>query len=135
MSDKPERELLASHDDFEAAIERERRDRDMLLVKLLVTNLPIISAQFGHEQGEEVLAEIAQRISALTHIQLAAQASPVIFEVIAEDASNPMRFINLVKDVITAINTSGRFRFLVGAPSLRQARPLQWRKTKRGRKR
>ncbi len=113
-SQQPESEL-ASQQDFVDTIGSLSPERDLLLVMLLVTNLPVINVQFGMEQGEEVLDEVASRIGALHHTRLTARISPVLFGVIAEDESNPIRFLKTVRDVITDINFSGRFRFLIEA--------------------
>jgi hypothetical protein len=58
-------EELATQQDFVDKIDELSPERDLLLVMLLVTNLPIINAQFGMAQGEEVLAEVASESHAL----------------------------------------------------------------------
>ena len=108
-------EELATQQDFVDKIDELSPERDLLLVMLLVTNLPIINAQFGMAQGEEVLAEVASGVSRVRHITLASRISPVLFGVIAEDESNPTRFLKSIRDVISDINSSGRFRFLLEA--------------------
>jgi EAL domain-containing protein (putative c-di-GMP-specific phosphodiesterase class I)/GGDEF domain-containing protein len=131
-SQQPESEL-ASQQDFVDAIAKLSPGRDLLLVKLLVTNLPIINSQFGEKHGDEVLGDIAARISDLPHAQLVAQISPVLYGVIAEDESKPSHFLKSIREIITDINASGRFRFLVetsiGAvvtDHRAKATPLDW---------
>jgi len=106
---------LATQQDFIDAIGELSTQRDLLLVMVLVTNLPIINVQFGHDHGEQVLADVSSRIAGLRHAQLAAQISPVLFAVIAEDESNPTRFLKTIRDVISDVNSSGKFRFLIEA--------------------
>jgi EAL domain-containing protein (putative c-di-GMP-specific phosphodiesterase class I)/GGDEF domain-containing protein len=106
---------LATQQDFIDAIGELSPQRDLLLVMVLVTNLPIINVQFGDDQGAQVLADVSSRMAGLRHALLAAQISPVLFAVIAEDESNPSRFLKTIRDVITDVNSSGRFRFLIEA--------------------
>ena len=106
---------LATQQDFIDAIGELSPQRDLLLVMVLFTNLPIINVQFGDDHGAQVLADLSSRMAGLRHARLAAQISPVLFAVIAEDESNPSRFLKTIRDVITDVNSSGRFRFLIEA--------------------
>jgi EAL domain-containing protein (putative c-di-GMP-specific phosphodiesterase class I)/GGDEF domain-containing protein len=106
---------LATQQDFIDAIGELSPQRDLLLVMVLFTNLPIINVQFGDDHGAQVLADVSSRMAGLRHARLAAQISPVLFAVIAEDESNPSRFLKTIRDVITDVNSSGRFRFLIEA--------------------
>ena len=106
---------LATQQDFIDAIGELSPQRDLLLVMVLVTNLPIINVQFGDDHGAQVLADVSSRMAGLRHARLAAQISPVLFAVIAEDESNSSRFLKTIRDVITDVNSSGRFRFLIEA--------------------
>jgi EAL domain-containing protein (putative c-di-GMP-specific phosphodiesterase class I)/GGDEF domain-containing protein len=106
---------LATQQDFIDAIGELSPQRDLLLVMVLVTNLPIINVQFGDDHGAQVLADVSSRMAGLRHARLAAQISPVLFAVIAEDESNPSRFLKTIRNVITDVNSSGRFRFLIEA--------------------
>ena len=106
---------LSAQADFDAVVTQLSPTEDLLLVKIMLTNLPIINAHFGDDEGLAVQQDIAARIAALPHTQLVATLSPVLFGLIAEDASNPERFIHMVKEVITEINISGIYRFLIEA--------------------
>lgn len=115
MTDKENATSLATNEDLVETIRKLSPDRDLLMVMMLITNAPIINVQFGHDHGESVLEAVAARVAGLRHTLLAARISPVLFCVIAEDVSNPTRFLKTVQEVVADINSSGRFRFIIEA--------------------
>jgi len=115
MTDKENATSLATNEDLVETIRKLSPERDLLMVMMLITNAPIINVQFGHDHGESVLETVAARVAGLRHTLLAARISPVLFCVIAEDVSNPTRFLKTVQEVVADINSSGRFRFIIEA--------------------
>lgn len=106
---------LPSHEDFNSTIARLSRTEDLLLVKLLLTNLPVISAQFGADEARDLERDITARVAGLEHTQLVSGMSPALYGFIAEDSSRPENFIYSVQQIITDINISGSYRFLIEA--------------------
>lgn len=98
---------------FTAEIEERSQKEDLLLVKMLVTNMPIIEAEFGEELAAQALAELGQSLSRITNIASVEQVSRVLFAVRAFDVSNPLNFIRQVKSLIADVNISGHYRFLL----------------------
>ena len=115
MTDKEKATSLATNEDLVETIRKLSPERDLLMEKMQITNAPIINVQFGHDHSESVLETVAARVAGLRHTLLAARISPVLFCVIAEDVSNPTRFLKTVQEVVADINSSGRFRFIIEA--------------------
>lgn len=87
--------------------------QDLLLVKVLLINIPIVEVEFGHEQREAAIFELSKRLSELAGTAEVVRISSVLFSIRASDASNPLNFIRQVKAMIAEINVSGKFRFLL----------------------
>lgn len=87
--------------------------QDLLLVKVLLINIPIVEVEFGQEQRELAIAELSKKLSELVGVAEVIRVSAVLFSIRALDASNPIFFISQVKAVVAEINVSGRFRFLL----------------------
>jgi EAL domain-containing protein (putative c-di-GMP-specific phosphodiesterase class I) len=90
-------------------------NQDLLLVKLLITNYPIIELEYGEELAQQAIDELVSsftRINAISHIE---RVSKTIFSIRALDASNPKSFIRQIKILVAEINVSGKYRFLLEA--------------------
>jgi EAL domain-containing protein (putative c-di-GMP-specific phosphodiesterase class I) len=90
-------------------------NQDLLLVKLLITNYPIIELEYGEELAKQAIDELVSsftRINAISHIE---RVSKTIFSIRALDASNPKSFIRQIKTLVAEINVSGKYRFLLEA--------------------
>jgi EAL domain-containing protein (putative c-di-GMP-specific phosphodiesterase class I) len=90
-------------------------NQDLLLVKLLITNYPIIELEYGEELAQQAIDELVSsftRINAISHIE---RVSKTIFSIRALDASNPKGFIRQIKTLVAEINVSGKYRFLLEA--------------------
>jgi EAL domain-containing protein (putative c-di-GMP-specific phosphodiesterase class I) len=90
-------------------------NQDLLLVKLLITNYPIIELEYGEELAQQAIDELVSsftRINAISHIE---RVSKTIFSIRALDASNPKSFIRQIKTLVAEINVSGKYRFLLEA--------------------
>jgi EAL domain-containing protein (putative c-di-GMP-specific phosphodiesterase class I) len=98
---------------FTAEIEERSQKEDLLLVKMLVTNIPIIEAEYGEELAAQALEELGQSLSRITNIASVEHVSRVLFAVRAFDVSNPLNFIRQVKSLIADVNISGHYRFLL----------------------
>jgi EAL domain-containing protein (putative c-di-GMP-specific phosphodiesterase class I) len=98
---------------FTAEIEERSQKEDLLLVKMLVTNIPIIEAEYGEELAAQALAELGQSLSRIKNIASVEQVSRVLFAVRAFDVSNPLNFIRQIKSLIADVNISGHYRFLL----------------------
>jgi EAL domain-containing protein (putative c-di-GMP-specific phosphodiesterase class I) len=96
-------------DDIEALVHMQ----DLLIVKVLLINIPIVEVEYGHEQRELAIAELSQKLSELAGVAEVIRISAVLFSIRALDASNPVFFIRQVKSLVADINVSGRFRFLL----------------------
>jgi EAL domain-containing protein (putative c-di-GMP-specific phosphodiesterase class I) len=98
---------------FTTEIEDRSQIEDLLLVKMLVTNIPIIEAEYGEELAAQALAELGQSLSKIKNIASVEQVSRVLFAVRAFDVSNPLNFIRQVKSLIADVNISGHYHFLL----------------------
>jgi EAL domain-containing protein (putative c-di-GMP-specific phosphodiesterase class I) len=98
---------------FLDAIEALVHKQDLLIVKVLLINIPIVEVEYGHEQRELAIAELSQKLSELAGVAEVIRISAVLFSIRALDASNPVFFIRQVKSLVADINVSGRFRFLL----------------------
>jgi EAL domain-containing protein (putative c-di-GMP-specific phosphodiesterase class I) len=89
--------------------------QDLLLIKLLITNYPIIELEYGEDLANQAIEELVgsfTRINAISHIE---RVSKTIFSIRALDASNPKSFIRQIKTLVAEINVSGKYRFLLEA--------------------
>ena len=103
---KPQSKLIAE-------VEKFGKEEDLLLVKLLVTNIPVIEAEYGQELALKALAELEKNFLGLGSIAVVERVSNVLFAVRAIDSSNPLSFIREVKAVVAEVNIQGNFRFLM----------------------
>ena len=106
-------ELPESQRKLLADVEKLFEKQDLLLVKLLVTNYPVIEVEFGEELAKRAVEDLVNsfsRINAISHVE---RVSNVLFAIRALDASNPQNFIRQVKTLVAEVNTSGRYRFLL----------------------
>ncbi len=90
-------------------------NQDLLLVKVLITNYPVIELEYGEELAKQAVEELVSslnRINAISHIE---RVSKTIFSIRALDASNPRNFIRQIKTLVAEINVSGKYRFLLEA--------------------
>lgn len=91
------------------------KNQDLLLVKVLITNYPVIELEYGEELAKQAVEELVSsfnRINAISHIE---RVSKTIFSIRALDASNPRNFIRQIKTLVAEINVSGKYRFLLEA--------------------
>lgn len=98
-----------------AGLEPLVQEQDLLLVKLLVTNSPVIEVEYGTNLSNKALDELALSLSSLNSIASVERVSQVLFAVRARDSSNPLSFIRQIKLLVAAVNTSGRYRFVLEA--------------------
>lgn len=96
-----------------AAIEELYKSQDLLLVKLLITNYPIIEDEFGEELAKRAIEDLVTSFSRINAISQVERVSNVLFAIRALDASNPENFIRQVKSLVAEVNTSGKYRFLL----------------------
>jgi EAL domain-containing protein (putative c-di-GMP-specific phosphodiesterase class I) len=94
-------------------VEQLGQKEDLLLVKLLVINIPIIEAEYGAELAAQALAELEKSFTRLSSIAYVERVSNVLFAVRAFDVSNPVSFIRRVKASVAEVNIAGNFRFLL----------------------
>ena len=102
-----------AHQVFLDGVEELIHKQDLLLIKMLLINIPIIEVEFGKEQCDLVIADLTERLQKLSGAAEVLAVTPVMFAITALDASNPDHFIRQVKSIITEINVSGRYRFLL----------------------
>jgi EAL domain-containing protein (putative c-di-GMP-specific phosphodiesterase class I) len=100
---------------FLADVDKKVQDQDLLLAKLLVTNLPVIIAEYGQSLASEALAHFADNLSKLNSVASAERISNVLFALRAKDSSNPLNFIRQLKALVSEVNVSGTYRFLLEA--------------------
>jgi EAL domain-containing protein (putative c-di-GMP-specific phosphodiesterase class I) len=87
--------------------------QDLLLVKLLVTNAPVIEIEYGASQAAKAIKEVQTSLEGLNSIASVARVSKVLFEIRAKDSSNQLGFIRQVKSIVNDVNSSKRYRFLI----------------------
>jgi EAL domain-containing protein (putative c-di-GMP-specific phosphodiesterase class I) len=98
---------------FLASISELMKRQDLLLVKVLLINIPIVEVEYGTEQREKAISDLEQRLSGLAGVAEVIRISSVLISIRALDASNPGYFIREVKSLVADINVSGRYRFLL----------------------
>jgi EAL domain-containing protein (putative c-di-GMP-specific phosphodiesterase class I) len=87
--------------------------QDLLLIKLLVTNSPVIEDEFGDSLAEKAIDELASDLDRLNHVAQIERISKVLFALIATDTSNALGFVRQVKSIISEFNATKRYRFLL----------------------
>ena len=113
MADEVHGDLPETQRKVLADVEKLFQQQDLLLVKLLVSNYPVIEVEFGEELAKKAVEDLVfsfSRINAISHVE---RVSNVLFEIRALDASNPHSFIRQLKTLVAEVNTSGKYRFLL----------------------
>lgn len=87
--------------------------QDLLLVKVLVTNEPIIELEFGKELVSAAIDEVESSLRNFNSIAVVERVSHVLIAVRARDESNPLGLLRHITQLVSEINTSGRYRFLL----------------------
>ncbi len=87
--------------------------QDLLIVKLLVTNSPVIELEFGSTLASKAIKELEVSFSNLNSIAFVGRVSKVLFEIRAKDASNQLGFIRQIRSIVNDVNSSKRYRFLL----------------------
>jgi EAL domain-containing protein (putative c-di-GMP-specific phosphodiesterase class I) len=106
-------EIQGAQQRFLDSVSKFVHKQDLLLVKVLLINIPIVEVEYGREQRELAVTELSTKLSELAGAAEVIRISSVLFSIRATDASNPSFFISQVKAVVADINISGRFRFIL----------------------
>ncbi|MDH4396955.1 MAG: EAL domain-containing protein [Actinomycetota bacterium] len=101
------------HDMLLQGIEDLVQKQDLLIVKLLVTNSPVIELEFGSTLASKAIKELEVSFSNLNSIAFVGRVSKVLFEIRAKDASNQLGFIRQIRSIVNDVNSSKRYRFLL----------------------
>jgi EAL domain-containing protein (putative c-di-GMP-specific phosphodiesterase class I) len=101
------------HDMLLQDIEDLVQKQDLLIVKLLVTNSPVIELEFGSTLASKAIKELEVSFSNLNSIAFVGRVSKVLFEIRAKDASNQLGFIRQIRSIVNDVNSSKRYRFLL----------------------
>jgi EAL domain-containing protein (putative c-di-GMP-specific phosphodiesterase class I) len=101
------------HEKLLQEIEDLVQKQDLLIVKLLVTNSPVIEIEYGPTLAAKAIREIETSFASLNSIAFVAKVSKVLFEIRAKDASNQLGFIRQVRSIVNDVNSSKRYRFLL----------------------
>ena len=101
------------HDKLLQDIEDLVQKQDLLIVKLLVTNSPVIELEFGSTLASKAIKELEVSFSNLNSIAFVGRVSKVLFEIRAKDASNQLGFIRQIRSIVNDVNSSKRYRFLL----------------------
>jgi len=113
LNEKRTDEAQSPHDVFLEGIENLIQIQDLLLVKLLITNFPVIEIEYGSPQALAAIKEIETSFESLNSVAYVARVSQVLFELRARDSSNQLGFIRQVKSIVNDVNSSKRYRFLL----------------------
>jgi EAL domain-containing protein (putative c-di-GMP-specific phosphodiesterase class I) len=108
-----EGKVLSAHEQLLKDIEGLVQKEDLLILKLLVTNNPVIEIEYGAAIAAKAIKEVETRLSNLNSIATVGRVSKVLFEIRAKDASNELGFIRQIKSIVTDVNSSKRYRFLL----------------------
>lgn len=103
----------AAHEKLQKEVEELLLKQDLLLVKLLVTNNPVIEIEFGKTQAAKAIKELETSLASLNSIAFIGRVSKVLFEIRAKDSSNQLGFIRQIKSIVNDVNSSKRYRFLL----------------------
>jgi len=113
MSAEQQVTLQNSHEILLREIEEQVQKYDLLIVKLLITNFPVIEIEFGTTVADLAIKEVETSLSTLNSIAYLGKATKALFEIRAKDASNPLGFIRQVSSIVNDVNSSKRYRFLL----------------------
>jgi EAL domain-containing protein (putative c-di-GMP-specific phosphodiesterase class I) len=103
----------AAHEKLQKEVEDLLLKQDLLLVKLLVTNNPVIEIEYGKTQAAKAIKELETSLANLNSIAFIGRVSKVLFEIRAKDSSNQLGFIRQIKSIVNDVNSSKRYRFLL----------------------
>jgi EAL domain-containing protein (putative c-di-GMP-specific phosphodiesterase class I) len=95
--------------EVEALVQKE----DLLLVKILVTNEPIVEVEYGKELVSQAIDELVVSLQALNSTEVVERVSNVLFAIRAKYESNPLGLLRQITELVSDVNTSGRYRFLL----------------------
>ena len=101
------------HEKLLQEIEDLVQKQDLLIVKLLVTNSPVIEIEYGPTLAAKAIRELETSFASLNSIAFVVKVSKVLFEIRAKDASNQLGFIRQVRSIVNDVNSSKRYRFLL----------------------
>ncbi|MEY4558448.1 MAG: hypothetical protein RL024_606 [Actinomycetota bacterium] len=104
---------LSLHEQLLQEIEDLGQKQDLLLVKLLVTNSPVIEIEYGAAQTSKAIKELEVSFANLNSIAFVGRVSKVLFEIRAKDASNQLGFMRQIRSIVNDVNSSKRYRFLL----------------------
>jgi EAL domain-containing protein (putative c-di-GMP-specific phosphodiesterase class I) len=113
MKADPPAKALGPHERLLQEIEDLVQKQDLLLVKLLITNNPVIEIEYGATQAAKAVKELETSFANLNSIAFVGRVSKVLFEIRAKDSSNQLGFIRQVKSIVNDVNSSKRYRFLL----------------------
>jgi EAL domain-containing protein (putative c-di-GMP-specific phosphodiesterase class I) len=103
----------SAHERLLQEVEELVQKQDLLLVKLLVTNAPVIEIEYGAPQAAKATNELQTNLESLNSIASVGRVSKVLFEIRAKDSSNQLGFIRQVMSIVNDVNSSKRYRFLL----------------------
>jgi EAL domain-containing protein (putative c-di-GMP-specific phosphodiesterase class I) len=115
MSAEQSAKKVSLHEKLLQEIEDLGQKQDLLIVKLLVTNSPVIEIEFGSALASKAIKELETSFANLNSIAFVGRVSKVLFEIRAKDASNQLGFIRQIRSVVNDVNSSKRYRFLLEA--------------------
>jgi EAL domain-containing protein (putative c-di-GMP-specific phosphodiesterase class I) len=113
MKADPPAKALGPHERLLQEIEDLVQKQDLLLVKLLITNSPVIEIEYGPTQAAKAVKELEASFANLNSIAFVGRVSKVLFEIRAKDSSNQLGFIRQIKSIVNDVNSSKRYRFLL----------------------
>ena len=113
MSDERPAKATGLHEILLQDIEDLVQKQDLLIVKLLVTNSPVIEIEYGPTLAAKAIKELETSFANLNSIAFVGRVSKVLFEIRAKDASNQLGFIRQVRSIVNDVNSSKRYRFLL----------------------
>ena len=113
MSDDHQAKVSGPHEILLQDIEDLVQKQDLLIVKLLVTNSPVIEIEYGPTLAAKAIKELETSFANLNSIAFVGRVSKVLFEIRAKDASNQLGFIRQVRSIVNDVNSSKRYRFLL----------------------
>jgi EAL domain-containing protein (putative c-di-GMP-specific phosphodiesterase class I) len=113
MKTEPPAKKVSLHEKLLQEIEDLGQKQDLLLVKLLITNSPVIEIEFGAAQAAKAIKELEASFANLNSIAFVGRVSKVLFEIRAKDASNQLGFIRQIRSIVNDVNSSKRYRFLL----------------------
>jgi EAL domain-containing protein (putative c-di-GMP-specific phosphodiesterase class I) len=113
MQLEPSQELAGAHQILLNHIEDLVHVQDLLIAKVLVTNIPVIEIEYGSPVASRALDELEARFSSAVSIAFVGRATKVLLEIRAKDSSNPLGFIRLVKSIVNEVNSSKLYRFVL----------------------